>query len=603
MGFNMLFAYRTDLSLSITNNNQQEYLSMNTASHSGKRQHRPLVLALRAALAAGLALPLTPAFAAETTRVSVDSAGAEGNNGGGYYRPSFSADGRYVTFQSWASNLVANDTNEMPDIFVRDRSTGQTTRVSVDNAGNQGNNESRHPAISADGRYVAFQSEASNLVAGDTNNHRDIFVHDRTTGQTTRVSVSSTGAQGNNNSGGFMSSPAISADGRYVAFTSWASNLVANDTNGWDDIFVHDRWTGQITRVSVDSAGNQGNYPSGFASISAAGRYVAFMSFASNLVAGDTNGAKDIFVHDRTTGQTTRVSVDSAGNQGSLESRYPAISADGRYVAFQSKASNLVANDTGWEDIFVHDRTTSQTTRVSVDSTGAQSNGMSYFSSISADGRFVAFQSLASNLVANDTNGKQDIFVHDRTANQTTRMSVDSAGAQGNDRSRLPSINANGRYVAFESDASNLVTGDLNTYADIFVHDRLLNPANTADLQVTQTVSAYPVPTGSTFSYTATVKNLGPGNAGSVILTDLAPLVDQVSLPVTLTPSQGSCIKGPISICRLGTLNAGQQATVQVTFTALQVGIATNSVSVSAAPQDPQPLNNAAVTSTTISSP
>jgi uncharacterized repeat protein (TIGR01451 family) len=425
MGFNMLFAYRTDLSLSITNNNQQEYLSMNTASHSGKRQHRPLVLALRAALAAGLALPLTPAFAAETTRVSVDSAGAEGNNGGGYYRPSFSADGRYVTFQSWASNLVANDTNEMPDIFVRDRSTGQTTRVSV----------------------------------------------------------------------------------------------------------------------------------------------------------------------------------DSAGNQGSLESRYPAISADGRYVAFQSKASNLVANDTGWEDIFVHDRTTSQTTRVSVDSTGAQSNGMSYFSSISADGRFVAFQSLASNLVANDTNGKQDIFVHDRTANQTTRMSVDSAGAQGNDRSRLPSINANGRYVAFESDASNLVTGDLNTYADIFVHDRLLNPANTADLQVTQTVSAYPVPTGSTFSYTATVKNLGPGNAGSVILTDLAPLVDQVSLPVTLTPSQGSCIKGPISICRLGTLNAGQQATVQVTFTALQVGIATNSVSVSAAPQDPQPLNNAAVTSTTISSP
>jgi hypothetical protein len=344
----------------------------------------------------------------ETIRVSVGSAGNEGNEGSG--DPSISSDGRYVAFHSLASNLVPNDTNFAIDIFVHDRQTGQTTRVSVNSAGVQGNGDSNWSSISSDGRYVAFESLASNLVPNDTNGADDVFVHDRQTGQTMRVSVNSVGVEGNNNS----NFPYISSDGRYVAFTSLASNLVPNDTNFAPDIFVHDRQTGQTTRVSVNSAGVQGNGDSNFPSISSDGRYVAFTSLASNLVPNDTNFAPDIFVHDRQTGQTTRVSVSSVGVQGNGDSIRPYISSDGRYVAFTSLASNLVPNDTNFvPDIFVHDRQTGQTMRVSVNSAGGEGNSESYGSSISSDGRYVAFDSWASNLVPNDTNGTYDVFVHD----------------------------------------------------------------------------------------------------------------------------------------------------------------------------------------------
>jgi Tol biopolymer transport system component len=400
----------------------------------------------------------------QTTRVSVASDGAQGNSGS--WCPSISADGRYVAFQSYASNLVPGDTNGVLDVFVHDRLTGQTTRVSVASDGTQGNGDSGCPSISADGRYVAFASLASNLVPGDTNGTWDVFVHDRLTGQTTRVSVASDGAQGN--SGSWC--PSISADGRYVAFQSYASNLVPGDTNGVLDVFVHDRLTGQTTRVSVASDGAQGNGDSECPSISADGRYVAFQSYASNLVPGDTNLVRDIFVHDRLTGQTTRVSVASDGTQGNDHSRFPSISADGRYVAFASLASNLVPGDTnGKQDIFVHDRLTGQTTRVSVASGGAQGNGDSEFPSISADGRYVAFQSYASNLVPGDTNLVPDIFVHDRLTGQTTRVSVASDGTQGDSYSFGSSISADGRYVAFASYASNLVPGDANGDIDVFI--------------------------------------------------------------------------------------------------------------------------------------
>jgi tricorn protease-like protein len=408
---------------------------------------------------------MVSAEAAETTLVSVDSAGTQGN--GHCYSLSLSADGRYVAFQSAASNLVPGDTNNYTDIFVHDRQTGDTARVSVSSSGAQGNSESEWPSISADGRYVAFDSPASNLVTGDTG-YYDVFVHDRQTGQTARVSVSSGGAQGNRDSGW----PSISADGRYVAFRSAASNLVTGDTNNRYDIFVHDRQTGQTSRVSMDSAGTQGNHDSGWPSISADGRYVAFQSYASNLVPGDTNNASDVFVHDRQTGQTSRVSMDSAGTQGNNESLYLAISADGRFVAFQSYASNLVPGDTNnAPDVFVHDRQTGQTTRASVSSSGAQGNSGSDWPSISADGRFVAFLSYASNLVPGDTNDVRDIFVHDRQTGQTTRASVSSSGDQGNSESNSPSISADGRSVAFQSAASNLVPGDTNGYQDIFVYD------------------------------------------------------------------------------------------------------------------------------------
>src|SRR5437867_4406185 len=230
------------------------------------------------------------------------------------------------------------------------RSAGaQTTvRVSVASDGTEGNDVSLGSALSADGRFVAFDSAATDLVAGDTNGVSDVFVHDRQTGTTERVSVASDGAQGNGSSGlvTFAFPPALSADGRFVAFVSFATNLVAGDTNGATDVFVHDRQAGTTERVSVASGGSQSNGSNVGSALSADGRFVAFQSAATNLVADDTNGATDVFVHDRQTGTTERMSVASDGSQGNGFNAGPALSADGRFVAFHSTATNLVAGDT-----------------------------------------------------------------------------------------------------------------------------------------------------------------------------------------------------------------------------------------------------------------
>ncbi len=407
-----------------------------------------------------------PAAGQVTSRMSVDSGGVQGNGPSG--PSSISPDGRCVAFQSAATNLVGGDTNNLVDVFVHDRQSGATERVSVDSLGAQATGESRSPSMSADGRYVAFWSYARNLDSGDTRGWADVFVHDRQSGATERVSVDSLGMQGDE--GSF--DPSISADGRYVAFWSTASNLVGGDTNNAWDAFVHDRQSGTTERVSVDSLGAQGNGSSYSPSISADGRHVAFWSHATNLVGGDTNGYVDIFVHDRQSGTTERVSVDSLGAEGHDSSFDPSISADGRYVAFSSYATDLVGGDTnGWSDVFVHDRQSGATERVSIDSLGEGNEG-SYFPSISADGRYVAFQSWADNLVGGDTNGVLDAFVHDRQSGAIERVNVDSLGRQGNGQGWYPTISADGRDVAFYTDAFNLVSGDTNGTWDVFVRDR-----------------------------------------------------------------------------------------------------------------------------------
>ncbi|MBI3597689.1 MAG: cadherin-like domain-containing protein [Nitrospirae bacterium] len=446
---------------------------------------------------ATVSITVTPAT---IERVNVDPIGAQAQgppcsdpftcSSVASYSPSISSTGRYVAYSSFDTTLVAGDTNDAQDVFVRDRQTNTTSRVSVASDGTEADDNSDRPAISADGRYVAFMSNATNLVTGDTNLASDIFVYDRQTGVATRVSIVSDGTEAN----GGSYYPAISADGRYVAFMSNATNLVTGDTNLASDIFVHDRQTNTTTRVSVDSTDTQANGSSAFPTISSDGRYVAFRSYASNLITGDTNSTSDIFVHNLQTGITVRMSIASDGTEGNnLSYGTPSMSADGRYVAFESDATNLVAGDTnGASDIFVHDRDMDgdgvydeagavSTTRVSVASDGAAASGGSSFSaSISGDGRYVAFMSIAINLVAGDTNGFSDIFVHDRDADgngifdesgaiSTTRVSVASDGTEADDNSRLPSINADGRYAAFESDASTLVTGDTNTRSDIFV--------------------------------------------------------------------------------------------------------------------------------------
>jgi len=479
---------------------------------------RPLTVASTARLLAGALLLIPPAGAAAqptTTRVSVGPGGVQGNAGSGDLGTAISADGRWVAFFSYASNLVTGDTNGEPDVFVYDQQTGATTRVSVGPGGAQANGASDYPAISADGRWVAFNSSASNLVAGDTNGAGDVFVHDQQTGTTTRVSVGPAGVQGDASSGGYGGA-AISADGRWVVFDSRASNLVAGDTNGMIDMFVHDRQTGTTTLASLGPGGVQGNDWSLYAAISADGRWVAFHSYASNLVAGDTNGTIDAFVFDQQTGTTTRVSVGTGGLQGNGASSSPKLSGDGRWVTFTSMASNLVAGDTNTErDVFVYDQQSGTTARVNVGSGGTQGNGRSFGSAISADGRWVAFDSLASNLVAGDTNDKSDVFVYDQQLATTTRVSVGSNGGEGDETSGTPVISADGRWVGFVSRAGNLVTGDTNGYLDVFVRDRV-DPACSATLS----------PTAATASAAATTDvvqvTTPPGCAWTAVSNDPA---------------------------------------------------------------------------------
>jgi len=447
------------------------------------RSLRLVALVLLVALTVILA-GRSAASSGATTRVSVDSNGNQGD--GGSEGPAISADGRYAAFYSSAANLVTGDTNGQWDVFVHDRQTGVTQRVSVDSDGNEANGASYHDAISADGRNVGFMSGASNLVPGDTNSVADIFVHDRQTGVTQRVSVDSDGSEAN----GASDAPALSADGRFVAFTSDATNLVAGDTNSVADIFVRDRQTGVTQRVSVDSDGSEANgYSATPPTISADGRFVAFRSQASNLVPDDTNSVADVFVHDRQTGVTQRVSVDSNGNQGNASSGMiytEVISADGRFVAFRSQASNLVAGDTNnASDTFVHDRETAITERVSVNTAGVQANSSSdpAGGAISNDGRYVAFGSYATNLVTGDTNNVLDVFVRDRQVGATTRVSVDSNGNQGDGGSyNAAAISADGSFVAFKSQATNLVPGDTNSVEDVFVHERSMAVGGLAEL-------------------------------------------------------------------------------------------------------------------------
>ncbi|MBI5929613.1 MAG: PD40 domain-containing protein [Chloroflexi bacterium] len=399
-------------------------------------------------------------------RVSLSSSGQAGNFNS--MDSSLSADGSYVAFSSDATNLVLGDTNNVADVFVYDQHTCIISRVSVTSDGQPSvGGNSLTPVISGDGRYVAFQSYATNLVTGDNNNNADIFVHDRQTGQTTRVSVATNGAQA---TGGHSYNPAISADGRSIVFESFATNLVTSDGNNQSDIFIRNTLANTTTRISLTNSGLEGNGGSSNPAISPDARYVTFDSFATNLVAGDTNGFSDIFVRDRQTNTTTRVSLSGVAGQDGASSD-PVISADGRYIAFESGAANLVTGDTnGNYDVFVRDRQTNLTMRVSVSSTGTQAGSSSFNPAISANGRYITFESTATNLVSGDSNFLSDVFLHDLQSSTTTLVSFPYNGGQAvGGGSFNPAISSDGRYVTFNSSANNLVGGDTNGFLDVFV--------------------------------------------------------------------------------------------------------------------------------------
>lgn len=421
-------------------------------------------------LASALALIPASSRAQTTERISVSSGGAQANpsNLQGNGAPSISADGRYVAWVSDANTLVANDTNAASDVFWRDRQTSTTERASVAWDEAQANAGSFSASISGDGRYVVFWSHATNLTPGDTNGFIDVFKRDMLAGYTERISVSSSFAQANQASG----FPAISEDGNCVAFSSAASNLVANDTNGQNDIFVRQGATTE--RVSITSTGVQANGSSITPALSADGRYVVFVSYATNLVANDTNGVGDVFLRDRQSGTTVRVSIgngDVEANAFSINN-LGSISADGRYVAFDSDATNIWAGDPNAAyDAFLRDRLNSYTACSSISTGGLQGSWHSEQSSISSDGRCVVFHSFSNNLVPDD-NGVEDIFLRDRHSGTTERLSLSSSGVPANDYSISPSVSANGRYVAFYSYATNLVANDTNGAPDVFVRDR-----------------------------------------------------------------------------------------------------------------------------------
>jgi Ca2+-binding RTX toxin-like protein len=394
--------------------------------------------------------------ASSLIRISVDSTGTSANDSasGG----PMSGDGRYVVFSSGATNLVAGDANGFFDVFLRDTVTGTTTLLSTATDGTQGNNVSSAAAITDDGRFVFFNSSATNLVGGDTNAALDLFMRDTLTGVTTRVSTASDGSQAN----GLSQNVDVTGDGAFISFQSAANNLVAGDSNGLTDAFIKNIATGLVTRISVADNESQANGTSSLARLSDDGNRVSFVSLASNLTADDSNGTvSDIFVRDIAAGTTTLVSASTTGGSGNSASTGASISGNGRYVVFQSDASNLVAGDTngGATDIFVRDLQTNTTTRVSTATDGSESNDLSGQAVISADGRYVVFMSFASNLVQGDTNGLRDIFLKDTVTGNVTRLSVASDGSELNDISNTPSLSADGRFVTFQTQATDTGVG------------------------------------------------------------------------------------------------------------------------------------------------
>jgi Tol biopolymer transport system component len=414
-------------------------------------------------LAAGMSMPCPAQL---TRRASVDSNGAESNGASGTRSVSLSADGRFVAFDSAASDLVPGDTNGKIDAFVHDRFTGITTRVSLGLGGVQANDRTWDVSISADGRYVAFSSYATNLLPEDTNGKEDIFVRDLETGSIESASVDTAGDLAFDDS--FF--PALSVDGRYVVFASKATNLVPGDTNGVSDVFLRDRVAGTTERVSVASSGAQGNALSWPGSLSADARFVVFTSLASNFVASDLADTNDVFVRDRLLGTTERVSEPPNGDW--TNARFPTISADGRYVAFLGNSVFDPGDTNGCDDVFVRDRLNGTIEDVSVDSSEREANNTSDMAVLSTDGRYVAFVSAASNLAPDDPVMVWDVFVRDRAAGTTERVTMDVEGLEVDGHSTLPSISSDGRFVGFRSFAENLVPGDTNLVADVFVRDR-----------------------------------------------------------------------------------------------------------------------------------
>jgi Tol biopolymer transport system component len=427
-------------------------------------------------------VPPGPAPTPRTERASVSTAGAQGDEAS--ENPTISGDGQFVAWASPSPNLVPDDTNDTWDVFVRDRETGETTRVSISSDGSEGDGPSMRPSISADGRYVAFDSTASNLDAPGANDAagtHDVFVHDRLLGQTRLLSETVFWLADELIVSNGGTTPSISADGSTVAYESSQEMLDPLDGNGIGDIAVADVATGVVTRLPATSSGAATSAGAISPSISGNGRYVAFYSSSQNLVPEPIGNAQ-VFVHDRTTGTNTLVSVATDGTAAEGGASAAAISSDGRHVVFASDSPDLVPDDDNTSsDVFMRDLETATTSLMSVTSAGAPADSWSTHPSVSATGRYVVFSSGATNLSTTDGNGLSDVYVRDTLAGTTSLVSVTHLDTFGNAASGASAldqlggrrlISDDGRFIAFGSSASNLVVDDTNNRTDVFVRDR-----------------------------------------------------------------------------------------------------------------------------------
>jgi Tol biopolymer transport system component len=386
--------------------------------------------------------------------------------------PAISDDGRYVAFDSFASNLAAGAVDG--GVFVRDTRARTTAAASV-RANGTVDDLADSPAISGDGRFVAFVSDDKDIVPGGNDNYFQVFLRDRTTGVTTRVSTKTNGNQASDESG----LPSLSGDGRYIAFESDSPGLVAGDTNDWTDAFVRDRVTNTTKRVSLTSTGAEADVGGGEPSISTNGQVVAFSS-SDLLTPADTNIVGDIYVRSTAANTTTLVSLATNGTIANGASSAPRISGNGRVVAFTSMATNLdgIVDTNDATDVFVRDLVAGTTQRVSVSSTGGLALGAASHPTISSNGRFITYESTAANAVVGDTNGVADVFVFDRNNGQTSRVSTDQSGTQLPLGGTRPVISADGRIVAFAT-ASPITGLAPAAFGQLYV--RLRAPALTAD--------------------------------------------------------------------------------------------------------------------------
>lgn len=532
-----------------------------------------------------------------TELVSQSSAGVQGDNDSEL--PAISSDGRYVAFVSFAENLVPGDTNQTADVFVRDRVLGTTERVSVSSSGRQSDGDSGllnlmgGPSISGDGRFVAFSSEGTNLVQGDRNNNADVFIRDRQTGTTTRVSVATGGAEAN--AGG--TAPAISRDGRFVAFESFADNL-APDNNFTGDIYLHDRQTGVTERISKSFDGGDSNSSSFAPTLNANGRFVYYTSFASNLVAGDNDeGSVDAYLLDRQTGQTEAISQSA---EGFAHSSAGGISGDGRFVTFTTQDTTFLSPDENgfFEDAFLVDRQTGARVLLSVNDAGEQGNDSTFAGAVSDDGNSALLVSRATNF-AGAPEAQENVYVRDRAAGTTRIVSVGNDGQPGDFPSPQATMTPDARVFAFMSRSSTFQPESQDFFAsDIWVRDT--RPQ--ADLSVTKADSPDPVIAKSNVTYTVTVTNSGPTTATGVTLVDRLP----EAVFVSATPTQGTCArngkgqKDGVLTCDLGSLASNASATVTIVVTTSRDGTIVNTATVRANEPDADRADNTATEETTV---